>query len=124
MLSRLPTEGAGTITDTKILSIADPRNMEGDPYEVAERACLQIAGLARVLSQQVELVNLMARNAELERALATTGDCTIAAATWPETGQALKLKTVQEDLAKIERDMAVLARAASYNPRRPPRVTA
>lgn len=98
--------------------------MEGDPYEVAERACLQIAGLARMLSQQVELVNLMARNAELERALATTGDCTFAAATWPETGQALKLKTVQEDLAKIERDMTVLARAAAYNPRRPPRVTA
>lgn len=98
--------------------------MEGDPFEVAERAALQIAGLAKVLNQQVDLVNLMARNAEMERALMATGECSIAAATWPETGQALKLRHVQELAERIEREMTIVARAAAYNPRRPPRVTA
>ena len=105
----------------KTLTIADPRNMEGNPYEVAERACLQIVGLARVLNQQIDLVNLMARNAEMERALATTGDCKIAAATWPETGQALKLKAVQALLDQIEKEMTIVSRAASYDPKHPPR---
>lgn len=109
----------GSTISTKTFTIADPRTFDGDPFEVAERAALQAAGLARLLAQMVEGASLMARNAELERQLQASGECD--PSEWEDHIQRKRMRAIQEAAEDAERTLNVLSRAAGYNPRRPPK---
>ena len=112
------------ITDTAYFPtvrfvVADPRTFDGDPYEVAERALKQAAGVASILEQMIDAADKMARNAEMERAFANHEDPK--GSEWPRTVQARKLGAIKIAAADHKRTLLALAQAAGYNPRKPPK---
>lgn len=104
---------------TFTLAVADPREFDGNPYEVAERAIRQLHGLARLIELSLPPTEKMARNAQMERDLALVGECD--AAEWPQGPQARMLARIAEQNADHVRVLDQLARAAAYDPKNPPR---
>lgn len=98
-------------------TVIDPRDLDGDPYEVAERAVLQAAALARLLLISTQTAHLMARNAELERQLRADGSCDAEA--YDTSPQGLKFARVYEATKDSEKALKALALAAGYNPNSP-----
>jgi hypothetical protein len=107
---------------TKQFAIADPNTFDGDPFEVADRALRQSAAVAEVLAQTLKGARIMARNAEMERQLLATDECS--AAEFEESAQARLIDGVIRDVASATAMLEKLAQAASYNPRKPPRLNA
>jgi hypothetical protein len=100
-------------------TVADPRSMDGDPYEVAERAVRQAHGVALILSQMMDAVDKMACNAEMERAFAYHEEPR--GSEWDESPQGRRFKQVREQIEATAKSLAVLAVAAGYNPKNPPK---
>jgi hypothetical protein len=108
------------IRPTQHIAITDPREFEGDPYQVAERAIQQTRALTKLVRENVEAVNLMARNAELERQLAfgvEGQELRAAAAAWPESPQGRKIAALLDALEQTESTLAPLEKAAAFNPK-------
>lgn len=103
----------------RTFSVVDPRTMDGNPYDVAERAAKQAAGIAALLAQTIEEAELMIRNAELSRQLVFEQDPDPEA--WANGPQAAKLKEAFASAEAIHRSLAALARAAGYDPLHPPK---
>lgn len=95
----------------------DPREFDGDPYQVAERAIQQLRGVINVAQGLMPSTVLMVRNADLERTLALGGELGDAATDWPESPQGRKLADIQEQLAAMQKTLGLLEKAASFNPR-------
>ena len=104
--------------EAKHFTIVDPRAMDGDCFEVAQRACLQAAALARLLAGNLEVTELMARNAEMERQIIKDGEPNAAA--WDSMTQAKNLKALVTLAKESEKRLTLIAKAAGYNPKRPP----
>jgi len=98
-------------------TIADPRTFDGDPYEVAERACKQAAGVAAVLDRLLEATDKMARNAEMERAFAYHEEPQ--GSEWPNSALGKRFGQVRKDVATLVATLNGLAMASGYNPKRP-----
>ena len=105
---------------TKSFTIVDPTSLDGDPFEVAERSLQQCAALAGLLHGAAVSARAMARNAEMERQLYATGECDAAA--FEGTAQARRIDEVAELAELAQRSLANIAKAAAYNPRKPPTV--
>lgn len=105
-------------TDSSFI-LADPRRMDGTPYQVAERAIRQVAAAARRLADAIEAADVMARNAELERttALDPEADLKPVAMNWPTSAQGAKLRTAQRTLEDVSDVLASVAVAASWDPK-------
>lgn len=101
--------------EPRVITITDPRTFDGDPYEVAERACLQASALAGILAEALDPVRLMVRNAELERQLQTHERAN--AELWESGPQARTLATAQDDLLLLQKRLDTLGRAAGFNPK-------
>lgn len=99
------------------ITIQDPREFDGDPYQVASRAIQQMSGLVAVTLEVWEPTNLMARNAELERQLALGNNLVNPAAEWPESPQGSRLRYAHEELHKVLLTLRTLERAVAYNPK-------
>ena len=106
---------------TVAFQVADPRRFDGDPYEVAERACRQAAGIAAVLDKVLDATEKMARNAEMERAFANHEEPQ--GSNWPNTAQGRRFARLREEARGAHRMLLALATASGYNPRRPPKET-
>jgi hypothetical protein len=104
---------------TKHFTITDPRSFDGNPYEVATRSIEQAAALARMYKAELETTFLMVRNAELERQLATSGECD--AKSFPESPQGRKMAKLAADADAAVKALDVLAVAAGYDPKNPPK---
>ncbi len=100
---------------TQQFAVADPRGFEGTPYEVAERAALQASAVARILRQTMDATRLMVRNADLERQLAFSGECDVQA--FEDSVVARKIDKVTADVIEAERQLVLVSKAASYNPK-------
>ena len=102
------------------VTFTDPRSFDGNPYDVAERAIAQCAGILKVYDQALEGAWLMTRNAEMERNLATqkppAGD------EFLDTPQGRQFVKLSELLKESNRILGVLQVAAAYDPKHPPRV--
>lgn len=103
----------------KTFTIADPRTFDGDPFEVAERACQQSAAVAGILADSLDGTRIMVRNAELERQLLTDGECD--AVGFDDSPQGRRLNALLEQAKAAQKALETLAKAASYNPKNPPR---
>jgi hypothetical protein len=106
--------------NTRTVTITDPREFDGDPYQVASRAVAQIKGLTLLLIENLDAVDKMARNAELERLLSAgidADDLREIAAAWPESPQGRKLSKVEELLGQIVLELSGLEKAVAYNPK-------
>lgn len=100
---------------TESFVVADPRQFDGDPYEVAERAVAQLEGVLRVFDATVPATVLMVRNAELERQLAGGDDPDVKL--FDESLQGRKWTDVRDQIEVLRRDLALLRRVASFNPK-------
>ena len=99
------------------VTFTDPRDFDGTPYEVAEAAVEQALGILGVLEQALDAANIMARNAHMERNIATGNPP--AGSDWPLTAEGLTWITVSELSDEMKRKLRVLGRAAVFNPRQP-----
>lgn len=103
------------------ITITDPREFEGDPYQVAESAIRQATALLDIASTQLDKVDLMVRNAALQREIdlgnATPEHLREVAQGWPESPQGSKLRIAQQELRDAGKHLSILARAAAYNPK-------
>ena len=99
--------------------LADPRQMDGTPYQVAERAIRQVAAAARRLADALDVVHVMARNAELERAVALDPDADLkpVAEGWFESPQARNLDAAEVLLGEAAGVLDAVAVAASWDPK-------
>lgn len=108
------------IRPTKTVVVTDPREFDGDAYQVASRAIQQACALAGILKSALEPANLMARNAELERlmAIGTQGDDLRAAANgWPDSAQGRQFTQMDEALCEIQARLIRLEKAVAYDPK-------
>lgn len=101
---------------TQHFVVTDPREFDGDPYEVAERACRQAEAVATLLEQCIEGANLMARNAQMERNLYDSDDAK--AAEWEGSVQGQRFEALLEKAGIVKVSLKVLARAVAFNPRK------
>jgi hypothetical protein len=104
---------------TVTFTVVDPRTMDGNPYEVAERAIKQMAGVASVLKAMVDATEKMARNAEMERAFANRQEPQ--GSEWPNTPQGKAWARLDTDVTIIIQALNTLGTAAAYDPKRPPK---
>lgn len=105
------------IKEDRTFTVQDPRVFEGDPYQVAERAVRQLSALLALTQELMEPTRLMVRNADLERSLAAGIPLEEIAPGWPESPQGRILAQMDEELAATQKRLAMLARAAAYNPK-------
>ena len=105
-------------TDSSFI-LADPRRMDGTPYQVAERAIRQVAAAAIRLSEALDAADVMARNAELERttALDPEADLKPVAMNWPTGPQGRLLREADAALVTAANKLELAAAAASWDPK-------
>jgi hypothetical protein len=96
----------------------DPRFFDGDPFEVAEKAVRQAEEAVELSQRALNDAEVMARNAEMERQLHATGECDAQA--WPASAQGRQYDLIRARLDKNRKLLALLRRAAGFNPRQPP----
>ena len=99
--------------------LADPRRMDGTPYQVAERSIRQVAEAALRLSEALDVADVMARNADLERAGALDADADLkpVAVNWPISPQGKLLREADEALVAAANKLTLAAAAASWDPK-------
>jgi hypothetical protein len=105
--------------EPKNFTVVDPRTMEGNPYDVAERAIHQANAVCAVLQHVLEGARLMARNAELSRQMALGQEPDVDA--WEANPQAAMLDKILADTEQAKERLKVLARAVGYDPINPPK---
>lgn len=107
------------MTETiQTFTVADPKEFDGDPFEVAERACAQAAAIAKILEASVKAAESMALNAQMTRNLQET-PANARAEEWPESVYAKRLQEALKAAAGIEKVMTQVGRAAGFNPKAP-----
>ena len=99
--------------------VTDPRTFDGNPYEVALRACKQASAVARILSQCIETATIMGRNAEMSRREESTGDP--GAKEWEDSPYGRKFARTHHDAKQIEQSLEQLGTAVSFDPKHPPK---
>lgn len=97
-------------------TVVDPRTAEGNPYEVAERSLQQILGIVKILEDSLKPARLMARNAALERQIDL--DQRLDADGWPDTAEGRRWQKIEDTIAVLKADIALLTRVASFNPKK------
>lgn len=100
--------------------VTDPRDFDGNPYEVADRALAQVDGAIKAAEAALDAAFLMARNADMERNLALGRPP--AGSEYAEGPQGRRLRSLGEQLTAIRVDLGMLRRAASFDPKHPPKV--
>ncbi len=105
--------------EAKHYTVVDPRQLDGDPYEVAALAIEQAAALAGHYRHALEIADLMARNAEMERQLYFTGEAR--PEKYTEGPQGRKFRVLDMSIANAQETLQTLAKAASFDPKNPPR---
>lgn len=103
----------------KTFAISDPASFDGDSYEVAERSMRQAGAVAGLLMETLQGARKMVRNAELERQIHANGEADALAFDASPQGRTLDAMIIDAENA-IKR-CAILARAAAYDPKHPPK---
>ena len=105
--------------DPKHFTVVDPRIFDGNPFEVADRAAAQVVGLLEIAREALDDAELMARNAELERQCQRGEE--LNAVGWPESPEGKRWTAAKSVVDQTSAAVAVLRRAASFDPRHPPK---
>lgn len=101
------------------VTFTDPREFDGDPYDVAQRAVAQAEGILKVYRTALDAAYLMARNAEMERNLAMHKPP--AGSDYLMGPQGRRFIKLQDVARTSEKDLQILQTAVAYNPKHPPR---
>ena len=105
------------MSTTLSFTVQDPREFDGDPYQVAERAIQQLRGVLLQAETLIDATTLMVRNADLERTLSLGNDLGDVAKDWPQSPQGRTLAEVHETLESIQKKLKLLQAAAAWNPK-------
>jgi len=105
------------IKKTAVITVQDPREFDGDPYQVSVRAIQQVRGLIALATDVLEPTTLMVRNADLERELAFGNELGNAGKDWPESPQGRQLLIIAKQLEDAEARLARLEKATAFNPK-------
>lgn len=100
-------------------TVADPRDFDANPYEVAERALAQIDGLLHIAEELLPASELMARNAEMTRRIDLGGDPE--GDRWVEEPQGRQWRAITNELSTLRHRIKRLRLATAYDPKNPPR---
>lgn len=97
----------------------DPRDLDGNPYEVAAASVAQAIAAAGLLESALTDSLVMARNSDMERQIALTGEADVRA--WnTNSAQGRQFAVALKELAAIQKRLTVLKGAVAYDPRHPP----
>jgi hypothetical protein len=105
--------------EPKTFTVADPATFDGNPYEVADRALAQAGAVADVLTHALETAYPMLRTAEFERQLHANSECSDE--DFEKSALAKRFNEVGITVAGIKHTLNVLRRAASFDPKHPPK---
>jgi hypothetical protein len=100
---------------TKTFKLTDPRDFDGNPYEVAERAVGQLTGITKLLVDTIDPAEIMFLNAYMERQGALGQE--VDAAAYYDSPEYRNWLRVKERATEIHRTLTVLQRSAGYNPK-------
>jgi hypothetical protein len=98
-------------------TVADPRDFDGNPFEVAERAIAQLEGLLVIADDLLPKSELMARNAEMTRRIDLGGDPE--GDRWAGEPQGRQWQAVREELSTLKRRLRTLKATAGWDPKDP-----
>jgi hypothetical protein len=96
-------------------AVTDPRNLDGNPYDVASSGVAQLSGILAIARDLLPATVIMVRNAEMERRMHRGEDP--AAGNWDETAEGQRWKIVETQIAELVGRLAVLQKVAAYDPR-------
>lgn len=108
-------------TDHTTLTYTDPRTFNGDPFEVADRAFEQVEATAALHERALSDAFVMARNAEMERALYAAPNEVPDGDAYARSAAGQRLGSFLDQIKTQIAGLSPLRRAASFNPRRPPK---
>lgn len=109
-----------TIQKPKTFTVIDPREFDGDAYQVAQRAVAQAKALTEILIEILDATDKMARNAELERLLAAGIDSKSLrdqAHAWATSPQGKQFAVLAAEAENIVERLGRLEKAVAYNPK-------
>lgn len=101
------------------VTFTDPRTFDGDPYDVAERAVAQCAGILDLYGRALDVAMLMARNAHMERNLALQRPP--AGAGYLDTVEGKLFLRLSKAIDEARKTLSTLEKAVAFNPKHPPR---
>lgn len=102
-------------TSARTFTVTAANEMDGDCFEVAERAVRQAGAIARVLALVLAEAQSMTLNAEMHRQLLATGECDVDAANGAASER--KIQALTTLAVQLEKQLEGIARAAGYNPK-------
>lgn len=97
----------------------DPRTLDGTPFEVAEAAFAQALAASELLEQALHDGFVMARVAEMERELQRDEEPD--GANFEYNALGIRIHELESLADSMCASIRIVGRAASYNPRKPPR---
>lgn len=104
---------------TTTFDYLDPRELDGDPFQVASAACQQAENALSLAEKSVDDAYIMARGAHMERQLQSGEEPDgVGFADDPLGARIISIRDLIEQMGNAVKNVAV---AASYNPRKPPK---
>lgn len=98
------------------ITLVDPRQVDGEPYEVAHEAGNQLVKVLDAAAAATDAFNWAARGAWMTAEEHRTGEMPDGH-TFADTAQGEKLTKLYDDLCELTRVASVLRDAAGWNPR-------
>lgn len=102
-------------------TVIDPRQLDGNPYEVAILSLTQAAGLLGLYRRALDDAFVMARNSEMERQMSFGAEKPDSLA-FTDGPQGRRIQRLQSEAKEAHRDLEILATAAGFDPKNPPKV--
>jgi hypothetical protein len=102
------------------LTIIDPTEMDGNPYEVAGRSLRQVQGLLEYAESALDSSLPMVRNAWMSRNLVDTEEPGTPEE-WDKSPINLRIEALALEISKLIKSFEYVIKAAEYDPKNPPK---
>lgn len=102
------------------LTIIDPTEMDGSPYEVAGRSLRQAQGLLEYAESALDSSLPMVRNAWMSRNLVDAEEPGTPEE-WDESPINLRIKALAVEISRLIKALEYTIKAAEYDPKNPPK---
>lgn len=103
---------------TTTFTYHDPgRNFDGDPYEAAGKAVVQVTNVLKLVTVALHDTRIQVRNAYLQRNLEQSEDPNAQA--WEDSPEAKTFDALESVVEKMQKKLTALHRAATYDPSAP-----
>lgn len=104
-------------TRTYSIDVVDARDVDGTPYEACTVAYDNLIGIVIAAQDAIEAALILSQNVDLQRQVDQGKP--MDATGWPDGVVATRLAGMRGTLAEMQDQLAVLKRAATFDPKRP-----